>query len=398
MDVEKLLLQLDEKEAELIEFQESSRALEEELQRCLDSSEKRNRSLEAANDRLQRENEELKEKFSREREELICRVEELTHDLESERSRNKTLSDVIRNLEQMNDDLERSKRALVVTLEDFESKFNSQIEKNVLLESELGEKSELEAVIQRLKDEARDLRSELLVQQQKRMSITESATSSSPASSHHTQSQCLTNANSSTQNNSPHNSSNCHSKSNRPVGGIRPPNSIPVRSHFSPSSFNHNYNSSSSNNHSNHHNNTHNNSSSCSSPRNSNNNNILNSLSKTTTTTNTTANATSSASSPTTKSPGVTSPVWNGSSVTTPRHRKSSSGSAAVISNGCLPNGLTNGQSTPVRDPLPLLSPNTRNSALNIVSDLLRKVGDLESKLASCRNIVPQTCRNPSEV
>jgi hypothetical protein len=40
--------------------------------------------------------------------------------------------------------------------------------------------------------------------------------------------------------------------------------------------------------------------------------------------------------------------------------------------------------------PLPLLSPSTRISALNIVSDLLRKVGALESKLASCRNIVPQ--------
>jgi len=51
-------------------------------------------------------------------------------------------------------------------LDDFEKKLNHQIEKNVLLENELGEKEQLEEIIQRLKDEARDLKQELLVQQQ----------------------------------------------------------------------------------------------------------------------------------------------------------------------------------------------------------------------------------------
>jgi len=38
----------------------------------------------------------------------------------------------------------------------------------------------------------------------------------------------------------------------------------------------------------------------------------------------------------------------------------------------------------------PQLAPTTRLSALTIVSDLLRKVGALELKLSSCRNIVKE--------
>ena len=38
----------------------------------------------------------------------------------------------------------------------------------------------------------------------------------------------------------------------------------------------------------------------------------------------------------------------------------------------------------------PALTPSARLSALNIVGDLLRKVGALELKLSSCRNIVKE--------
>ena len=363
MDAEKLLLQLEEKEAELIEYQESSRELELELQKQLELSEKRNQELNAVNCRLQRDYEELKSKCSRERQDLIGKVEELSQELQSQKGHNQTLTEGIRNLEQMNDDLERSKRALAATLEDFETKFNSQIEKNVLLENELGEKSELEEVIQRLKDEARDLREELLVQQQKRISISESHTAvpSPPQLLHHHQQQPP----------SPNTvtvlPSNCLSKIHRPVS--LKPNSITVRNHFSPSPLNHNNHSSHLNNHMNNH-----------SSRN--NNNIFNSLTK----------SPPSSSSSSIRSP-VTSPVKAATNAVT------NGPTTPTGKSGILTNGTSNCQSNvPVRDPLPLLSPNARNSALNIVSDLLRKVGDLESKLASCRNIVPQACRNSSEV
>ena len=69
----------------------------------------------------------------------------------------------VRELEQQNDDLERAKRSTLASLEDFEGRLNIAIERNAFLESELDEKENLKMVVQRLKDETRDLRSELKV-------------------------------------------------------------------------------------------------------------------------------------------------------------------------------------------------------------------------------------------
>ena len=66
-------------------------------------------------------------------------------------------------LEQQNDDLERAKRSTLASLEDFEGRLNVAIERNAFLESELDEKENLRGVVQRLKDETRDLRQELKV-------------------------------------------------------------------------------------------------------------------------------------------------------------------------------------------------------------------------------------------
>lgn len=61
--------------------------------------------------------------------------------------------------------------------------------------------------------------------------------------------------------------------------------------------------------------------------------------------------------------------------------------------------------STPPNKGIPLksststpLTPSARISALNIVGDLLRKVGALESKLASCRNFVKDNPRGGKQV
>merc|ERR1711887_95670 len=69
----------------------------------------------------------------------------------------------VRELEQQNDDLERVKRSTLASLEDFEGRMNAAIERNAFLESELDEKENLKMAVQRLKDETRDLRSELKV-------------------------------------------------------------------------------------------------------------------------------------------------------------------------------------------------------------------------------------------
>ena len=73
----------------------------------------------------------------------------------------------IRELEQKNDDLERTNRCAMFSLGDFESKLNDALERNAILESELDEKDELAETVQRLRDEARDLKQELAVRQQK---------------------------------------------------------------------------------------------------------------------------------------------------------------------------------------------------------------------------------------
>ncbi|RWS29045.1 nuclear distribution protein nudE-like protein, partial [Leptotrombidium deliense] len=171
------------------------------------------------------------------------------------------------------------------------------IERNVLLENELGEKEELEVIVQRLRDEARDLRSELMVQQQQ-----------------------------------------------------QPFNSLVNESRRSSLLSN-----------------------------GSSNNNSIN-LSKNRVAANT-------------NSSGIeTPPTANGTPMKQSRlfHLPTSLKSATIT---------TNNTSPTTNQPLPLLSPSTRISALNIVSDLLRKVGALESKLASCRNLVPPgTPKNKSRV
>ena len=73
----------------------------------------------------------------------------------------------IRELEQKNDDLERTNRCAMFSLGEFESKLNEALERNAILESELDEKDELSEAVQRLRDEARDLKQELAVRQQK---------------------------------------------------------------------------------------------------------------------------------------------------------------------------------------------------------------------------------------
>jgi hypothetical protein len=57
------------------------------------------------------------------------------------------------------------------SLGDFESKLNDALERNAILESELDEKDELAETVQRLRDEARDLKQELAVRQQKASNI-----------------------------------------------------------------------------------------------------------------------------------------------------------------------------------------------------------------------------------
>ncbi|XP_036408092.1 nuclear distribution protein nudE-like 1-B [Megalops cyprinoides] len=165
---------------ELLEFQEGSRELEAELEAQLGQAENRIRDLQAENQRLRSEVDTLKEKLEQQYAQSYKQISLLEDDLGQTRSIKEQLLKYVRELEQANDDLERAKRATIVSLEDFEGRLNQAIERNAFLESELDEKESLLVSVQRLKDEARDLRQELAVRERNvdssRMSVPSSPT------------------------------------------------------------------------------------------------------------------------------------------------------------------------------------------------------------------------------
>ncbi|KAJ8384721.1 hypothetical protein AAFF_G00199270 [Aldrovandia affinis] len=154
-----------EAQDELLEFQEGSRELEAELEAQLGQAESRIRDLQAENQRLKSEVDTLKEKLEQQYAQSYKQISVLEDDLGQTHGIKEQLHKYVRELEQANDDLERAKRATIVSLEDFEGRLNQAIERNAFLESELDEKESLLVSVQRLKDEARDLRQELAVRE-----------------------------------------------------------------------------------------------------------------------------------------------------------------------------------------------------------------------------------------
>ncbi|GFT55990.1 nuclear distribution protein nudE 1 [Nephila pilipes] len=154
-----------ETKLELEEFQDSSRELEAELETQLEQTEVRNRELKSLSSRLQLECDSLKDKLQKTQHDSQSQIADLEDELSRVRATRDDLQKYIRELEQLNDDLERAKRAAVSSLEDFESRLNQAIERNAFLESELDEKEVLKVTVQRLKDESRDLRQEMVAHQ-----------------------------------------------------------------------------------------------------------------------------------------------------------------------------------------------------------------------------------------
>lgn len=156
---------LDETQTEFLEFQESSRELEIEYETQVKQLEQKNNDYSTQLAKLELENDQLKSKYSIYANETQHKLNEYQEQMTGLQALNTRLSSYIRELEQNNDDLERARRALAASLEDFEYQLNQQIERNVLLENEVTEKEELECIVQRLKEESRDLKHELIAKQ-----------------------------------------------------------------------------------------------------------------------------------------------------------------------------------------------------------------------------------------
>lgn len=160
---EEYIKRYEETKLDLEEFQDSSRELEAELEAQLLQNESRNKELKTLSSRLQIECESLKEKLARTQHDSHVQISDLEEELSCVTATRDDLQKYIRELEQLNDDLERAKRAAVSSLEDFEARLNQAIERNAFLESELDEKEVLKVTVQRLKDESRDLRQEMVI-------------------------------------------------------------------------------------------------------------------------------------------------------------------------------------------------------------------------------------------
>jgi len=152
----------NELQSEFNEFQESSRELEIEYETQIKQLETKGREYEKKCLKLESENDQLRNKYSVYVNDTQLKLKEYQEQISTLTASNTQLTNYIRKLEQSNDDLERAQRALSASLADSESRLNQQIEKNVLLENELSEKEHLECMVQRLKEEARDLRHELI--------------------------------------------------------------------------------------------------------------------------------------------------------------------------------------------------------------------------------------------
>jgi len=162
---------MEEARDELDEFQTHSRMLEQELERELDMTERKRAELDALSKKLKIDVESLRDKLDQSNREHDCQLVELESEVNEYRSIKEDLYKYIRELEQTNDDLERAKRATVVSIEDFEGRLNQAIERNAFLESELEQKEALKFTVQRLKDEARDMRQELQIRNKENLTL-----------------------------------------------------------------------------------------------------------------------------------------------------------------------------------------------------------------------------------
>ena len=97
---------------------------------------------------MQLENDNIRDKLEQCSREYHHQISELETELAEIKGIKEKLHKYVRELEQQNDDLERAKRSTLASVEDFESRLNSAIERNAFLESELDEKESLKAAVQ----------------------------------------------------------------------------------------------------------------------------------------------------------------------------------------------------------------------------------------------------------
>ncbi|CAG7786570.1 unnamed protein product [Allacma fusca] len=153
----------EEQRDQFDEYEDYSKNVEQELDMELKQCQAKNAEMKSHMSRVLQENEMLRSRLEQTSAEYNAQLSELSSEVASFRKTSDDVNQYVRVLEQKNDDLERANRAAGVSIEDFEQKLNCAIERNAFLESELDEKETLKAIVQRLKEETKDLQGELAV-------------------------------------------------------------------------------------------------------------------------------------------------------------------------------------------------------------------------------------------
>jgi len=157
----------DERQS-LEEFRIDSREYEGELEHNISLLEAQVKELRGAVGLLQLEIDHWKSKYQDEKKESHRTIESLQREMNFLREQQQSFIERTRNLELDNDDLERHGREALSTIRDLESRLGQITERNAFLEKEFEIKRKLVVVVQRLKDELRDLQLEVSVLRSKK--------------------------------------------------------------------------------------------------------------------------------------------------------------------------------------------------------------------------------------
>ncbi|KAK5701418.1 NADH:ubiquinone oxidoreductase [Elasticomyces elasticus] len=151
-------------EADLSDFQASSKELEEQLERDIEAAEKNERKLKEQVERLNFEVEEWKSKHKQAKQEANSAQTVLQKEVTTLREKVRGLEGRLRDVEVVNDDYERLQRNTEASHGDLEAKLNLAIERGVMQEEDIRagelEREALRIETQRLRDELGDLRVE----------------------------------------------------------------------------------------------------------------------------------------------------------------------------------------------------------------------------------------------
>lgn len=151
-------LELKEEFDEMVSM---NREYEAEMEQQVVELEQKEKTLKADNMRITQELEQYRSKHREKEQNQDSEISRLKKLLEEEIQMKRETASKCRALEQELDDYDRKYRHIATSFEDMQKNYEAEVERNALLETEVSEGVKLKELLQREKDEKRDLKSEL---------------------------------------------------------------------------------------------------------------------------------------------------------------------------------------------------------------------------------------------